>query len=62
MDSGVGKQPQMNVLPEGKRAGGKAISFDVSSLFAGRRELCLIHDCQEYRLRITRNNKLILTK
>ena len=36
--------------------------FDVAALFAGGRELRLIHGDQEYCLRITRNNKLILTK
>ena len=31
-------------------------------LFAGRREIVIVHGDAEYRLRITRANKLILTK
>jgi hemin uptake protein HemP len=31
-------------------------------LFGGRKEIVIVHDGEEYRLRITRNNKLILTK
>lgn len=34
----------------------------VEQLFAGRRELRLRMGNEEYRLRITRNDKLILTK
>jgi hemin uptake protein HemP len=33
-----------------------------SQLLAGRREVILQHDGQEYRLRLTSNGKLILTK
>jgi len=31
-------------------------------LFKGTREVKLFHGCEEYRLRITKNQKLILTK
>jgi len=31
-------------------------------LFGSRQEIAILHDGEEYRLRITRNNKLILTK
>lgn len=31
-------------------------------LFGTSNELVILHDGEEYRLRITRNNKLILTK
>lgn len=33
-----------------------------ASLFQGRREIIIVHHGQEYRLRITRADKLILTK
>ena len=33
-----------------------------SNLLGGRRELVIEHAGQEYRLRLTRNDKLILTK
>lgn len=36
--------------------------IDVVSLFAGQRELVIVHRGEEYRLRITRQEKLILTK
>jgi len=35
---------------------------DVRDLLEGAREAVLVHDGQEYRLRITSNEKLILTK
>ncbi len=36
--------------------------IDSVSLFQGRKEVVIVHDGHEYRLRITRQNKLILTK
>jgi hemin uptake protein HemP len=33
-----------------------------ATLFQGRREIVIVHHGQEYRLRITRADKLILTK
>jgi hemin uptake protein HemP len=33
-----------------------------TDLFEGRRELLIVHEGEAYRLRITRNNKLILQK
>lgn len=33
-----------------------------AALFQGRREIIIVHHGQEYRLRITRGDKLILTK
>jgi hemin uptake protein HemP len=35
---------------------------DSPSLFRGDREVVIVHQGQEYRLRITRADKLILTK
>ena len=51
--------------PEGKRPPappGRPRRLKVSDLLAGEREAILEHDGQEYRLRITANGKLILTK
>lgn len=39
---------------------GAMITSDV--LMQGRREIVIVHDGLNYRLRITSNNKLILTK
>ncbi len=35
---------------------------DSATLLAGQRELVIVHQGTEYRLRITRQDKLILTK
>jgi hemin uptake protein HemP len=60
-------------MPEGDRpleppgqapvaAAGKLRRLKVSELLAGEREAILEHSGQDYRLRITANGKLILTK
>ena len=36
--------------------------LNTQDLFKGGREVKLFHHCQEYRLRITKNGKLILNK
>lgn len=36
--------------------------IDSPALFRGRREVVILHQGQEYRLRITKADKLILTK
>ena len=36
--------------------------IDSASLFEGEVELVIVHNCTPYRLRITRQDKLILTK
>jgi hemin uptake protein HemP len=36
--------------------------FDVRELFGGGREVIILHAGERYRLRITANDKLILTK
>jgi hemin uptake protein HemP len=48
---------------EGPRpAAGGPVRVLVSEILAGGREAILEHDGQDYRLRITANGKLILTK
>jgi len=37
-------------------------TFDVATLLGGQQEVRLLHRGQEYRLRVTRQGKLILTK
>lgn len=51
-----GKNPAAAAL----KAGGQVI--DSRELFAGKRELHIVHNDQLYVLRITANGKLILTK
>ncbi len=52
--------------PDDKRShsapAGRLRRLKVSELLAGDREAILEHDGQDYRLRITANGKLILTK
>ena len=43
-------------------AGAGPACFDSTTLFAGQRELLILHQGEQYRLRITRQEKLILTK
>jgi hemin uptake protein HemP len=37
-------------------------SFDTGTLFAGNSEVIIAHGAEVYRLRLTRQNRLILTK
>ena len=38
------------------------LQYDSSALFQGKKELIIVHQGEEYHLRITRLGKLILTK
>jgi hemin uptake protein HemP len=40
----------------------KVRRLTTESLFEGRAEIFIVHGGEEYRLRITKNDKLILTK
>ena len=51
-----------NSLPTPLTPESQAIKLDSHALFEGRKEIIIIHQDQEYRLRITRQDKLILTK
>jgi hemin uptake protein HemP len=55
------EDPQM-IVPGAARAGDGRRRIKVSELLQGEREVILEHDSQDYRLRITANGKLILTK
>jgi hemin uptake protein HemP len=53
----------MDASPESRKNKGLALPrVDARTLLASAREIILIHNEQEYRLRITSNDKLILTK
>jgi len=41
---------------------GKKPRIESTELFQGEREIVIVHQEEEYNLRITRNGKLILTK
>ncbi|PJJ96408.1 hypothetical protein CO641_14265 [Lysobacteraceae bacterium NML91-0213] len=43
-------------------AQGTQVLLDSAGLLAGQREICIRHGNELYRLRHTRNDKLILTK
>lgn len=52
------------LAPASQREAGKpeAVQIDTRKLFAGCREILIIHGQEIYRLRLTRQNRLILTK
>jgi len=53
-----------NLLPGTQSSPGKTMkrSYDSQELFRGRQEILIEHSGDAYRLRITRQGKLILTK
>ncbi len=62
-----GYQRGMNHPPRVARAaepeaGASPLVVDSATLMGGRRELIIRHGDEQYRLRITASNKLILTK
>lgn len=48
--------------PEPARPAAQLRRLDAADLLAGAREVVLVHGDAEYRLHLTRNGKLILTK
>ena len=54
-----GEAPLAREAPAAARAGVRIASAE---LFRGRREIVIVHRGQEYRLHITKADKLILTK
>jgi hemin uptake protein HemP len=47
---------------EPRHLAAQALEFDSSDLFRGHQEIRIRHEGTSYRLRITRNGKLILNK
>jgi hemin uptake protein HemP len=59
----IGQQDPESPTPGGGSSAGSGVKrIKVSELLKGEREVILEHDAQDYRLRITANGKLILTK
>ena len=59
----VSQEPgNWQLSPPDSRLGGTRRSIESTSLMQGSRELLIAHAGEEYRLRLTRNDKLILTK
>ena len=57
------KRPVLTVSQQPGLTGTKPVRrIHVQDLMAGAREAVLLHDSEEYRLRLTSNGKLILTK
>ncbi|MBI2807726.1 MAG: hemin uptake protein HemP [Planctomycetes bacterium] len=48
--------------PAGQESENPPRMVSAQELFAGEREICIEHEGEVYRLRITRRNKLILQK
>ncbi|WP_150286930.1 hemin uptake protein HemP [Rhabdaerophilum calidifontis] len=55
----TGRPPVGSPLPP---ASGTGAAIDVRALLGPAREAILVHNGEHYRLRVTANNKLILTK
>ncbi len=45
-----------------RRSAAQVATVETSALFGGAREIVLLHNGEHYRLRVTQNGKLILTK
>ena len=59
----ISQQDPESTPPVERSPGGTRLKrIKVSELLGGAREVILEHDSQDYRLRITANGKLILTK
>jgi hemin uptake protein HemP len=59
----AGTEQEASQTHTGRSATGAAPRLvDSTELFAGCSELIIVHAQEHYRLRITRNDKLILTK
>lgn len=60
----MSRQPTRPCIETTNARAGRAESGELSSdaLLGGRRELVIRHGDETYRLRLTRQNKLILTK
>ncbi len=52
----------VETVAEPAAAGGSVIRIASADVFRGRREVVIVHRGQEYRLHITKADKLILTK
>jgi hemin uptake protein HemP len=49
-------------VPNVATLAGKKLRIESNSLFQGKSEVIILHQNEEYNLRITKNGKLILTK
>lgn len=54
--------PAMAVADNASPAEAAPLVLSSAALFQGRQEIVIRHEGQDYRLRITRMNKMILTK
>jgi hemin uptake protein HemP len=57
-----GKQDEANAEANAIRTLGNLPEYDTSTLFAGRREIVIHHAGADYRMKITKQGKLILNK
>jgi hemin uptake protein HemP len=53
---------QQKTTPAIASVAGKKPRIESQRLFQGKSEIIIVHETQEYNLRITKNGKLILTK
>ena len=60
MTSDTGNPPKP--VPQATSSGHRTPTIDIRDLIDGGREAIIVHAGEAYRLRVTANNKLILTK
>lgn len=59
---GAGDRRGAETMNANEHASGDLCEIDSAGLFAGRNEVIIVHKGGRYRLRITRQDKLILNK
>ena len=62
MTTAADERYRANAISETQESSDRKVRVIVAELLQGGREAVLEHDGQDYRLRITANGKLILTK
>jgi len=60
--SGEPEEVQEQTVNTDRRSSDNARTFKSGDLFHGRREICIDHNGAVYRLKITRQDKLVLNK
>jgi hemin uptake protein HemP len=58
----IGEASEVQAAEQAEAAGSSAVRLTSAEVFRGRREVLIVHRGTEYRLHITKAEKLILTK
>jgi hemin uptake protein HemP len=58
----IEEAPEVQAAEQAEAAGSSTVRLTSAEVFRGRREVVIVHRGTEYRLHITKAEKLILTK